>query len=65
VFVNGGDTVPAYDQILVDLDASMTRAFDYLINKKGIRHIGYISGWFSGGRLCHLAAEEKAKSFLF
>ncbi|NLI53798.1 MAG: substrate-binding domain-containing protein [Clostridiales bacterium] len=48
VFVNGGEQCRAYDQILVDLDASMTRAFDYLINKKGIRHIGYISGWFQG-----------------
>ncbi|HML68482.1 MAG TPA: LacI family DNA-binding transcriptional regulator [Clostridia bacterium] len=48
VFVNGGEQCRTYDQILVDLDASMTRAFDYLINHKGIRNIGYISGRFEG-----------------
>lgn len=48
VFVNGGDQCSAYDQILVDLDASMTRAFEYLVNQKRIRHIGYIGGRFIG-----------------
>ena len=48
VCVNGGQSGRAFDQILVDLDASMTRAFDYLINTKGKRVIGYISGMFCG-----------------
>ncbi len=48
VFVNGGEACRAYDQILVDLDASMTSAFHYLIEQKEIRNIGYISGRFEG-----------------
>ncbi len=48
VFVNGGEQCRQHDQILVDLDASWNRAFDYLMNKKEIRDIGYIGGRFLG-----------------
>ncbi len=48
VFINGSQQGYTYDQILVDLDSSMTQAFDYLVNVKNHRVVGYIGGKYTG-----------------
>ena len=48
VFVNGSQHGPTCDHIWVDLDSCWTQAFDYLINVRNHRIVGYIGGKYAG-----------------
>jgi len=48
IFVNNYQENDVYDHILIDLASAMTQAFDYLINVRNYRVIGYIGGKYIG-----------------